>query len=44
MKQTPSSKPPDKNPAKTGISLAVMVGGFLLLIMVIGWIYLSSRG
>jgi hypothetical protein len=38
-----SNHPPKKAPASTGLALFALVGGFLLLIMVLGWLYLSSR-
>jgi hypothetical protein len=41
MAQTPD---PNKPSPKTGLALFAMVGGFLLLIMIIGWAYLSLRG
>ncbi len=39
----PSQSPPNKKPAKTGLTLFGLVGGFVLLIMVLGWIIVSSR-
>jgi hypothetical protein len=35
--------PPGKHPEKTGVTLFLMVGGFLLLIMILGWIIVASR-
>lgn len=43
MKDPQSGELPKKAPAKTGISLFVLVGGFILLIMIAGWIMLSMR-
>jgi len=37
------SNPPAKHPAKTGLSLFLLVGGFLLLIMILGWVIVSTR-
>ena len=34
---------PAKHPEKTGVTLFLMVGGFLLLIMILGWMIVSSR-
>lgn len=42
MKPPPVSSPEDpKAPIKVGARVAVLVGGFLLLIMIIGWIYVA---
>ena len=40
----PANQPPANKPAKTGLTLFVLVGGFLLLIMIVGWLYIASRG
>lgn len=44
MKEEPNLPPQKKNPEKTGLALFVLVGGFVLLIIVIGWIMIASRG
>ena len=44
MSQEPEIKGPNKAPAKTGLTLFLMVGGFLLLIMLAGWLMIASRG
>jgi hypothetical protein len=41
MAQVPE---PNKPSPKTGLTLFGLVGGFLLLIMSLEWIYVSSRG
>ena len=35
--------PLKKAPERTGLSLFLMVGGFLLLIMILGWLLIASR-
>jgi hypothetical protein len=44
MPPATSTKPPNKKPAKTGLTLALMVGGFILLIMIAGWLMTATRG
>lgn len=43
MKEEHRSNPPQKQPAKTGLTLGLLVGGLLILIMILGWIYVSTR-
>lgn len=44
MKTNPSL-PPERSDAPKGVGLriAAIVGGFVLLIIVIGWVYVSHR-
>jgi hypothetical protein len=44
MKENPAPTEPKKGPESTGLALFALVGGFILLIMIIGWILLASRG
>lgn len=44
MKEDKNLPPQKKNPEKTGLSLFFLVGGFVFLIILLGWIYLASRG
>ncbi len=44
MKDDRNLPPPKKNPEKTGLALFGLVGGFVLLIIILGWIYVASRG
>jgi hypothetical protein len=44
MKEDPNLPPPKKDPEKTGLALFGLVGGFVFLIIVIGWIIVASRG
>ena len=44
MNQNPIIPPPRKNPEKTGLALFAMVGGFVLLIIIIGWVIVATRG
>jgi len=44
MNEDPHIPPPKKNPEKTGLALFAMVGGFVLLIIIIGWVIVAARG
>jgi len=44
MKEKPAPTEPKKAPESTGLALFALVGGFILLIMIVGWIMLASRG
>lgn len=44
MKEDPNLPPQKKNPERTGLYLFMLVGGFVLLIIIIGWIIVAARG
>jgi len=44
MNKNPVTTEPRKHPERTGLTLFALVGGFILLIMIIGWIMLATRG
>jgi hypothetical protein len=44
MKSDPVLPPEDaKAPAKVGIRIAAIVGGFVLAVIIVGWIYIASH-
>jgi len=43
MNEDPTNHPPKQAPAKTGVTLFFLVGGFLLIIMIIGWLIIGMR-
>jgi hypothetical protein len=43
MNEEPTNSSSTKAPEKTGLTLFFLVGGFLLLLMVIGWLMVGTR-